>query len=281
MANPIFVRMSFVFLSALAAFGLAIVMVRILRRRIIEDEGLPDTLGGEGTSFPYSAVIQELKQQKFSLENEQQIQRRRARLSEQITNAVIANLPCGILFLAPNGLARQANTAARQILGFASPLGMSVDQLFGKAQAVTESGTHSLPELFRNALLGKANISDFEISYITPSGQLRVLNVAIIPLRSPDGEALGLAAVIRDETHLAELRKSEILRAESSRELALDLRTSLGAIRGYAAQMCTASGGQSTKDLAKVICSETERLERVVGSFLVEESAGKAFAAQG
>jgi len=272
--------MAVVLVSAVAAFVLALVSARVLRRRIIDEDRLRDGLRGESTLFPYSSVIQELKQQKFSLENEQQIERRRARLSEHITSAVISNLPCGILFLGPNGLVRQANTAARQLLGFASPLGMSVEKIFAEARAVGESTSHGVRELFSNALRGEATTSDFEISYSTPAGQLRVLNLAIIALRATQGEGLGLATVIRDVTGEAELRKANILRRERAAELALDLRTSLGTIRGYVEQIC-ATNDASTNNLAKVVASETERLERVVSGFLMENRGEQAFAAHG
>ena len=272
-------RMAIVFLSALTAFVVAVVLLRVLRRRIVEDDAVAENLGGESTTFPYSAVIQQLKQQKFSLENEQQIQRRRARLSESITGAVIANLPCGILFFAPNGLVRQANSAARQLLGFASPLGMSLEDLFRNSQTVSESGIRTVPEVFRNALRGTVEGSDFEISHRTPAGDLRVLSLAIIPLRS-EAEALGAATVIRDETRFAQMREAELVRGENSAELALDLRTSLRTIREYVEQMAEASGSPGAKDLAQVIDLETERLEKVVGGFLVENGPPKAFAAQ-
>jgi PAS domain S-box-containing protein len=278
-ANPIFARMAIVFLSAVIAFALAIVMQRVLRRRILEDDLLHENPVGESTAYPYTAVIQELKQQKFSLENEQQIQRRRARLSESITSAVIANLPCGILFLAPNGLVRQANSAARQLLGFASPLGMSIEDLFRNSQTLSESEHRSVSELCRDFLRRESKMSDFDISY-RRSGESRVLSLAIIPLRSAQAECLGIGLVIRDETHLARLREAEILRAESSAELALDLRTSLATIREYVQQMSSSGTGQSTQQWAKVICLETERLERMVGGFLVENGPRKAFAAQ-
>ena len=271
--------MAVVFVSAMAAFVLAVVMVRLLRRRIVEQEGRTDSWGKESNPFPYSAVIQELKQQKFSLENEQQIERRRAKLCEQITGAVIAKLPCGIMFFSSHGLVRQANSAARQILGLASPLGMKIEQLFGEAQAVTDSGTYAVQEVFHSALHGEPLTSDFEISYRTPAGQSRVLNVALIPLRSAQAEELGVASVMRDETGLAELRKAEILRRERSAELALDLRTSLGTIRSYVEQMC-AAGDQSTKNLVNIVRSEAERLEKVVGGFLMENSEEKGFAAR-
>lgn len=272
--------MALVFVCAVAAFVVAVVIVRGLRRRMLEEETLRDNLGGEATPFPYSAVIQALKQQKFCLQNEQQIERRRAKLSEQITSAVLAKLPCGIVFFSPNGLVRQANTAARQILGFASPLGMSVDQLFGQAQAIGESGTPTIREIFNHSLRGEPHTPDFEICHRTPAGQLRVLNLVIVPLGSRDGEELGVAWVITDQSAMAGLCRAEILRREKSRELALDLRTSLGTIRGYVEQIC-GTGDQSTRVLAKVIAFETERLERAVGGFLLEKTQEQAFAAHG
>ena len=114
--------------------------MRMLRHRMVDGE-MPDTSGAK-QSLPLQAytVIQQLKQQKFALQNEQQQQRRRSKTSEHITAAIIANLPVGMMFVAPNGLVRQANAAARRILGFASPMGMSVAQIFHDSKTFPEGG---------------------------------------------------------------------------------------------------------------------------------------------
>ena len=132
LVNPLFVRMAAVFVLTATAFVMGLVVVRVLRRRLVEGSEIGEDLGPENSdaTYPYTAVIQELKQQKFALENEQQAQRRRAKTSEQISAALIANLPCGVLFVGTNGLVKQANSAAKRILGFASPLGMSVAEVF-------------------------------------------------------------------------------------------------------------------------------------------------------
>src|SRR5450432_67724 len=134
LVSLLFVRMAIVAGSAMAAFVLGLV-VGLLRRQMVEGSGIKEDLGPENGNalYPYTAVIQQLKQQKFALENEQQVQRRRAKTSEHITASMIAHLPCGVLFVAPNGLVKQANAAARQMLGFASPLWMSVAELFREA----------------------------------------------------------------------------------------------------------------------------------------------------
>lgn len=280
LTNPIFVRMAAAFLIAIAAFVGGIVALRILRRRIIEDDVLPDNTGHENTLYPYSVVIQQLKQQKFELQTEQQTQRRRAKISEQITSAVIANLPCGVVFIAPNGLIKQANTAARRILGFASPLGMGLDELFRDAAYVLNSGESGrIADLFKKALQGQTP-SPFESRYYTATGEERALGITLIPLSAPSGEALGVASVITDESSYADSRRAQLLQGEISAEMALELRNSLAAIRESAQQMSATNDQRSLANFATDISSEAERLERLVGGFLAGSGQVKASAAK-
>ncbi len=152
LTSPVFVRMAAVFLLAVAGFVVAIVAMRMLRRRIVEDDFLGNSSSEDSIPLHTATVIQQLKQQKFALQSEQQVERRRAKTSEHITTAIIANLPYGMLFTAPNGLVRQANAAARQILGFASPLGLSVGELFRDAKVISESGSElKVAEVFESA----------------------------------------------------------------------------------------------------------------------------------
>jgi PAS domain-containing protein len=280
LTNPIFVRMAAAFLIAIAAFVGGIVALRILRRRIIDDDILADTAGQENTLYPYSVVIQQLKQQKFELQTEQQTQRRRAKTSEQITSAVIANLPCGVVFIAPNGLIKQANTAARRILGFASPLGMGLDELFRDAAYVLNTGESGrIADLFKKALQGLTP-SPFEGRYYTATGEERALGITLIPLNTPSGEALGVASVITDESSYADSRRAQLLQGEISAEMALELRSSLAAIRECAGQMSATNDQRSLANFATDISSEAERLERLVGGFLAGSGQVKASAAK-
>jgi PAS domain-containing protein len=280
LTNPIFVRMAAAFLIAIAAFVAGVVALRILRRRIIEDDVLADNASEGNTSYPYSVVIQQLKQQKFELQTEQQTQRRRAKTSEQITSAVIANLPCGVLFVAPNGLIKQANAAARRILGFASPLGMGLDELFRDASFVLNSGESGrIADLFKKTLQGPAP-SPFEGRYCTANGDERALAITLIPLNTGAGEPLGVASVITDESSNADSRRAQLLHGEISAEMALELRTSLAAIRVCAGQMSAANDPRSIANFVSDISSEAERLEKLIGGFLAESVQTKASAAR-
>jgi PAS domain-containing protein len=280
--SPTFVRLATVLVSTLAAFVLAVVGVRWLRRRLVESDEILENLGPDNASaiYPYSAIIQQLKQQKFALENEQQVQRRRAKTSEHITASMIAHLPCGVLFVTPNGLVRQANAAARQMLGFASPLGMSLIELFRDAKAVSDSDADStVAEAFQGALQSKAGTTHFESSYLTPNGEERLLNFTLIPMCAPTGETLGMASVVSDESASADLRRARVLLSETSAEMALELRTSLATIREWAEQMGGTTDREQTRSLAADISAEAGRLEKLVGGFLAGSREDQALGA--
>lgn len=280
LANPMFMRMGFALLVMVGAFVIGILGLRALRRRLVGEDSLPESLGSAAdASFAYSAVIQNLKQQKFELQNEHAIQKRRAKTSEHITAAVIANLPCGVLFIGPNALVKQANAAARQLLGFASPLGMSPEELFRQTTAVHESGEPArLADAIRNSLRDRQR-DKLEASYEDANGEQKDLSLTLIPLTVPPDDASGLACVIADETAVAQLRRDEMLRSELSVEMALDLRTSLSIIRDCAAKIGAADNHSAT-GLASDIAAQADRLDKVVGSFLAGHSTTKAMAAR-
>jgi signal transduction histidine kinase len=279
LANPLFVRMAGVLVSAVAAFVIGAFAMRFLRRRIVEDEVFADGLA-EDTVYPYSAVIQELKQQKFALQHDQQEQQRRAKTSEHVTASVIANLPCGILFVAANGLVRQANAAARQVLGFASPVGMSIEEVFRDSNALSESGAWvRAADVLKDALHDKPASADLEFYYDTPAKDSKSLRLRSISLHAPSGDSVGAAIVIIDESAVSHQRRTELLRSETSAELALELHTSLATIREYASQMAGSTDREFARTLANDISLETERLSKVVGGFLVDRER-KALAAR-
>jgi len=279
LANPLLVRMAGVLVSAVAAFVIGAFAMRFLRRRIVEDEVFADGLA-EDTVYPYSAVIQELKQQKFALQHDQQEQQRRAKTSEHVTASVIANLPCGILFVAANGLVRQANAAARQVLGFASPVGMSIEEVFRDSNALSESGEWvRAADVLKDALHDKPASADLEFYYDTPAKDSKSLRLRSISLHAPSGDSVGAAIVIIDESAVSHQRRTELLRSETSAELALELHTSLATIREYASQMAGSTDREFARTLANDISLETERLSKVVGGFLVDRER-KALAAR-
>ncbi len=218
LTNPIFLRMAAVFFTAVFAFVVALLVMRRLRKGLIDEDFSLDT-PRESDSLPlhtYHAVIQQLKQQKHELQSLQQSERRRAKTSESISAAVLSNLPCGVVFFTANGLVRQANGSAKHILGFASLVGMSAAELFRDADLLGSSRT-KLAEAVQAALREKSPYRRLEGEYVTPRGEERELEITVSSLHGPGGEALGAACLINDRTEFLEIRRQQELRCTAAR----------------------------------------------------------------
>jgi len=286
LSNPIVVRMAVVLF--VSAFGLwvATLLLRRMRRILTEESFAVDSVP-ELEQFPmhtYNAVIQQLKQQKHELLSVQQVERRRAKTSENISAAVLSHLSSGVLFLTTNGLVRTANAAAKSILGFASPVGMSVSEIFRDARLSSRLSLGSQETLaaavqasLREPGLRTPGLSrSVGADYITPAGDQRILEITISPVPTPSGETLGAACLITDKTEFATIQRLQELRGEMSAEMALALRNSLATISSYAQQVAVSSDPTLVRQLAVDIVSEAADLDHTIGGFLAGAKAAKA-----
>jgi nitrogen fixation/metabolism regulation signal transduction histidine kinase len=292
LTNPIVLRMALMFVAAGFAFILGLFLMRRIRRSISEDASFSEASASSASeSFPlhtYHAVIQQLKQQKHELQSSQVVERRRAKTSENISAAVLSNLSSGVLFFTPNGLVRQANASAKQILGFASPAGMSAAEIFREAELISASETTyaNLAEAVNVSLREKTRFQRLEASYRTPAGEERTLDITVSSVHAPDNEApgaagpgvacLGVACLINDRTEVTEIRRQQELRGEMSAEMALGLRNSLTTIAGYAQQLAASRDPELARQLASDIAAEAAHLDRTIGGFLASAKAAKA-----
>jgi PAS domain S-box-containing protein len=261
--------------SALVCLA-TVVLVRRLRRSATQAASL-DNPHADPDQFPlhtYNAVIQELKQQKHELLTAQQAERRRAKTSESISAAVLSHLSSGVLFLSGNGLVRQSNAAAKDILGYASPVGMGVNEVFRDAKVISDPSSRE-----RLAAVVQANLQEdiptesWVAQYLTPSGEQRVLDVTLTPVHAGSGDLLGMACLINDKTEVALLQRQEELRGEMCGEMALALRRSLTAIADYAREIAVNRDPKRTHELAADIVSEAAELDHTVGGFLAGTKA--------
>ena len=297
LTNPIVLRMALVFVAGSFAFVVGLLLMKRMRRSISDEASFSDaSTSSVSESFPlhtYHAVIQQLKQQKHELQSLQVAERRRARTSENISAAVLANLSSGVLFFTPNGLVRQANASAKQILGFASPTGMSAAEIFREAELISSSQTTyaNLAEAVNAGLREKTRFQRLEARYRTPAGEERALDITISPVHAPDSEApgaagpgmagqgvagLGVACLINDRTEVTEIRRQEELRGELSAEMALGLRNSLTSIAGYAQQLAASREPELARQLASDIAVEAAHLDRTIGGFLAGAKGARA-----
>ena len=289
MTNPIVLRMAVIFVAASFAFIVGLLLMKRMRRSISDEASFSDaSTSSASESFPlhtYHAVIQQLKQQKHELQSLQVAERRRAKTSENISAAVLSNLSSGVLFFTPNGLVRQANASAKQILGFASPAGMSAAEIFREAELISSSQTTyaNLAEAVNVSLREKTRFQRLEACYRTPAGEERTLDITVSSVHAPDGDApgwpgpcLGVACLINDRTEVTEIRRQQELRGEMSAEMALGLRNSLTTIAGYAQQLAASRDPELARQLASDIAAEAAHLDRTIGGFLASAKAARA-----
>ena len=279
LANPIVIRMAVVLVAAAFAFFIGLTVIRKIRQSLIQNASTaPDHPSQEGLPLhTYHAVIQQLKQQKHELFTAHQAERRRAKTSENVSAAVLAHLSSGVLFFNGSGLVRQANNAARQILGFASPLGLNAAEVFRSATVISPAGLgQEIAALAEASVRGKSPLEKVGVEYRTPSGEDRTLEITMTPIPAGDGEILGTACLINDQTPLAQIRKQIEVRGEMSAEMALELRNSLATISGYAQQLAASRDPELARQLSSDIAAEAAHLDRTIGGFLAGSRLARA-----
>ena len=75
---------------------------------------------------------------------------------------------------------------------------------------------------------------------------------------------------------MTQIRRQQELRGEMSAEMALELRTSLTTISGYAQQLAASRDTDLARQLAADIAAEAAHLDRTIGGFLAGAKAAKA-----
>jgi len=297
LSNPILLRAAVVFCCATFAFLLGLIFIRKLRHSIDEESHIAYEGSTSLETLPlhlYNTVIQQLKQQKHELQVQTQAEQSRARVAEHFSHAVLSNLSCGVLVFGGNGLVKTANAAGKEILGFASPIGMSAEDIF--RGAVLAAGSSPAQGVLPDEALEEAlSVADevhqvlresgtrrqVEAGYETPAGEQRHLSLTFSPIAASDGSLLGAACLINDLSEFEELRRQQELRSELSAEMALKLRSALRTISGYAEHLSTIRDAAAARQIATDITEEAAQIERSVGSFLTGQQAQQSAAAAG
>jgi nitrogen fixation/metabolism regulation signal transduction histidine kinase len=280
LTNPIALRMGLLLLVAVTGFLFGWYAIRRLRKNLaIEPDSAPAApLGVEGLPVhAYHAVIQELKQQKHELAVQHMSERRKAKASDTLSSTILSNLSCGVLFLNSNGLVRQANPAARQILGFASPVGLHTADLLRMAslRPVNDGSrtASSLEQALAPALAGNAAVRGLQVHYITRSGEHRILEVNASPVLAEDASLMGTTLVFTDQTDMERIRHDQQAREETSSKFSGEMRHSLTKIAGYAHRLACNEDASVTHELAESISSEAAQLDRALAGLLGDARA--------
>ncbi len=283
--NPIVFKMLFaVFatLIALLAAILAVMMLRAARKNLGKAE--KERVAAENNPLfslaAYNGVIQQLREQEKELQKLRQQDRERAAATENISEAVLSNLTSGVVFFDRLGLVRQVNGAAKLLLGYASPFGFHIRDLFTGIREVRwpSGGTSDSPAPFvtemERTIRDGAPFQRVEADYVTPKGEKRVLGIGASAVRGKKGEILGVSCLVADLTHIAELSRQVQLKenlaslGEMSAGIAHEFKNSLATISGYAQMLVQESATETGRGFAGKIAAETESLSRIVTEFL-------------
>ena len=119
---------------------------------------------------------------------------------------------------------------------------------------------------------------EVEAEYETPAGEKRFIAVTVSAVPAVDGGLLGVACLINDRTEMEEIRRQQELQGEISAEMALQLRTSLTTISGYAQQLANSRDPELAKQLATDIAHEAAQLDHSIGGFLTKKRAAQGAA---
>lgn len=287
LTNPLILRAAVVLCCSTFAFFMVVTLMRRLRKNLSEESDIASDSSPSLETLPlhlYNTVIQQLKQQKHELQVQTQVEQRRARTTENFSQAVLSNLSSGVLVFGMNGLVKQTNPAAKAILGFASATGMSAEDIFRNAAITSTSVANAFPDHQTDqpvALAGEVQAvlregsgrRQVEAEYITPGGIKRHIAVTVSPVPAVDGSLLGAACLISDLSEFERIRRQQELHIEISAEMALALRTSLTTISGYAQQLAKNRDPELAQQLAADIASEAAHLDHSIGGFLTEKRA--------
>jgi PAS domain-containing protein len=272
-----------VLFCATFAFAMGLIFIRFLRKSIEDEAEISTDIRPSPETLPlhvYNTVIQQLTQQKQELIAQSQAEQSRSRSSETFSHAVLSNLSCGVVVFGPNGLVKSGNPAAKEILGFVSINSMSAEDIF-RGALVSGAGDNSPndeAEVFSSsigladevaAVLQKGRSRrQIEAEYETPAGESRQIAVGIYPVHDGEGNPLGAVCIINDLS-------------EISADVALQFRTSLKTISGYAQQLADARDPGELKRMANDIAQEAASLDRNIGNFLGKGRMEQSRAAAG
>ncbi len=278
--NPLVMKMVFVFVAAVFMFAVGVLAMRHLKRSVSGDaaQSRPSVDGPDFQLAAYHGVIQRMKEQEQELQRLRQQASERAAASQNVSDAVLSNLTSGVLLFNSAGMVRQANDAARKILGYGTAFGMHARDLFrGVAEVRRETGEvaeEPLADALAAAARNGVAYRRLETDYTTPAGEKRVLGITLSPVRGSTGEPLGTACLVSDLTEVTTLERQMRTReqlaslGEMSAGIAHEFKNSLATISGYAQMLKADNDAQTVQQFAGKIVDETGSLTRIVTDFL-------------
>jgi PAS domain-containing protein len=281
--NPLLVKMALLAFFCVLLFLAGIVFIRKLRRNIESESKsplLPES--GAGLSLAtYNSLAGRLRDKEKELRELREQYQADSVMASGIQETVLGNLSCGVVFFDRTGLLRQANRAAKSLLGYSSPFSFHIRDLFRGVSRLRwrETGEEAqsaapLNQALQKTLRSGTAFPRMRVDYRSPGGQKRVLGLSAFPVQRKNGEILGVSCLIDDLTEIAELSQ-EVHRSENlaslgeiSAGLIHDFKKSLDTVRTQAQSLLQDRTDPATHVCAGKIVAEIESLSRIADEFL-------------
>lgn len=268
-------------LVALIVFG-AFLFSLLLRRYL--RSGATEKVAGDAPPTPRTenepafvaasmqAVIQKLREQEKELERLHRVEKDRAAETERLTEAVLRNMPTGMLLVNAAGLITLANPAAEAALGLGA---------LGYRRYSDVLGGDSLLAQMLSSCLGEGRtFHREELEHRTTTGEVRHLGITVSPIfpiaagGTSAGRVTGALCLLSDLTELTTLQRQMRLReslaalGEMSAGIAHEFKNALATISGYAQMLRDEAAAPDQAESAQRILAETRTLTHVVTEFL-------------
>ncbi len=295
--NPLVLKLAAVLVLLVGTIIIGTGIILYLRKKLVANSGSTNARVNVNESTfalaAYEGVISKLKEQEKELERLRRADREQANESASMSESVLSNLSSGVVLFNNNNLVRQANPAAKMLLGYQSVAGLHTRDIFrGVTQARitlspadggdaaspdidwSEPGPAALLKAIASCLKDGALFRRVEADYTTPAGEPRVLGITLSPVRNYGGDTVAAVALLSDLTeitHLAQqmrLRESMAALGEMSAGIAHEFKNSLATISGYAQMLRREASAGTEREFAGKIADETTSLARIVNDFL-------------
>jgi signal transduction histidine kinase len=215
------------------------------------------------------AVIERLREQEKEAARLFRLERQRALSTARLSDAVIRQMPTGLLLINAGGLITLANPAAERALGTAGLAYRNFREVLG--------GEAPLARLLGACLDERATFLREELAHRTPAGEERRLGATISPVQTEEPgnqKPPGALCLLSDLSELAaleaqvRLRESLATLGEMSAGIAHEWKNSLGIVSGYAQMLARELPQGEAAEAAGQIVRETRRLAQAVRELL-------------
>src|SRR5215469_9870661 len=203
--NPLILKTALLTIFCAAVFLFTIYLLRRIRRGIAaEASPLQLAQGNAALSLmAYDGLLRQLREKEQELQHLREQYKLETAAAGNISEAVLANLNCGVIFCDRMGIVRQVNRAGKSLLGYASPLSFHLRDLFWGVSRIqwpeSTNEAHSpapLVHALQEAVRSGVPVPRMKLDYRTPGGQKRILTLTASPVKAKDGDILGVTCLL-------------------------------------------------------------------------------------